>query len=569
MRELLTGGGVIPANEELIDNLQQKGLIDKNLTPSTLAYEKLKQYRVKNAIILAAGFGSRFAPVTFEIPKGLISVKGEILIERQIEQLRAAGIQEIVIVIGYMAEKFLYLRDKYNVNIVINNNFSTRNTYSSIYAARDYLSNTYVLCADNYYPQNLFSMYEYRAFYSSIFLHGTGITERALTFDDDGLIYDTNKPSFNQYIMYGHAYFDEAFTAKFRPILEEYFARSGTENMYWENVWCENLKTIPMWIKKYNTFDILEFDSMEELQAFDSDYISCNKVKIFENICRVLCCDYDDIDDISIIKQGLNNRSFKFRIKYSGEYYIYRHPGRHAQSFIDRKREAISLRAAKRLNIDSTLVYMDVNEGWKISKFIDVSEDFDFGNKAHIDMLAEKLKTLHASCISAGSGFDYQFEAEKIITTQKSINAATFREFLKERETMIPIFNFLEHDKWQVSLCHNDLYEPNLLVKNASLNIIDWEFAGDADIGFDICKLFAVNNPPFEEIDYWLEGYFGRKTTDQEKTHLISCSAVIYYYWYIWGSYTMNDTPAVSEYVPVWREKMKSFRAKALELINH
>ena len=183
-------------------------------------------------------------------------------------------------------------------------------------------------------------------------------------------------------------------------------------------------------------------------------------------------------------------------------------------------------------------------------------------------MLAVKMKALHSSYIFVGSGFDYQLEAEKIITTQKSINASTFREFFNEREAMIPIFNFLEHDKWQVSLCHNDLYEPNLLVKNNSLNVIDWEFAGDSDIGFDICKLFAVNNPPFEEIDYWLEGYFGRKTTDQEKTHLISCAAVIYYYWYIWGSYTMNDTPAVSEYVPVWREKMKSFRTKALELIK-
>ena len=63
----------------------------------------------KNAIILAAGKSSRFAPFTYEKPKGLFCVKGQILIERQIEQLIEAGIDEIYIVVGYMKEKFFYL----------------------------------------------------------------------------------------------------------------------------------------------------------------------------------------------------------------------------------------------------------------------------------------------------------------------------------------------------------------------------------------------------------------------------------------------------------------------------
>jgi len=54
----------------------------------------------KNAIILAAGKSSKFAPFTYEKPKGLFRVKGEILIERQIEQLLEAGISEIYLVVG-------------------------------------------------------------------------------------------------------------------------------------------------------------------------------------------------------------------------------------------------------------------------------------------------------------------------------------------------------------------------------------------------------------------------------------------------------------------------------------
>ena len=550
----------------ILSDFQKAGLSNDNYQVSEKGYELMEPYRVKNAIILAAGMSTRFIPVSYELPKGLISVKGEVMIEREIRQLQEAGIQEIVVVVGYMMEKFFYLRDKYNVKLVVNNEFSTKNTHSSVYVARDYLSNTYILCSDNYYPKNLFHQYEYRAFYCSIFLPGISYVERAFSFDHTGLIYDTNKPSHDQWIMYGHAYFDQNFTNKFRPILESYFGRPGVENMYWENVWAENVKSIPMWINQCTDKDILEFDSMDELKVFDPEYIYHNRVRVFENICRILCCEITDIDDMTTIKQGLNNQSFKFNV--NGEYYIYRHPGINASGIIDRKKESASLRAAKRLKIDETLVYVDEEEGWKISKFIDTTEAFDFGNKQHIDMLAKKLKILHEANISVGFGFEYQKESNRVIDILKHIDAMAYRRSLIERESMSPIFNYLKKDQWQVSLCHNDLYEPNLLVEGKVLHLIDWEFSGDADIGFDICKLFAVHNPPFEEYDYWLEQYFGRDATEKEKQHLIACAAVIYYYWYIWGTYAGKNNQNVSNYMMAWYDKMNSFRKKALEMIS-
>ena len=550
----------------ILASFQQAGLINESYQVTAKGFQLMEPYRVKNAIILAAGMSTRFIPVSYELPKGLISVKGEIMIEREIRQLQEAGVQEIIIVVGYMMEKFFYLRDKYNVKLVVNNEFATKNTHSSIYVARDYLSNTYILCSDNYYPQNMFHQYEFRAFYCSIFLPGTSYVERAFTFDHDGLVIDTNKPSHDQWIMYGHAYFDHAFTAKFRPVLERYFGRPGVEGMYWENVWAENVKEIPMWIQQCTDQDILEFDSMEELKAFDPDYIYNNRVHVFENICRILCCEISDIQDMSTIKKGLNNQSFKFCV--NGDYYIYRHPGVNASGVIDRKKEAASLRAAKKLKIDETLVYIDEEEGWKISHYVDTTEPFDFASKRHIDMLARKLKALHDSKISVGFGFDYQKEGDRVIEILKHIDAMAYRRALIERDAMTPIFEFLDKDKWQVSLCHNDLYEPNLLVQGDVLYVIDWEFSGDADIGFDVCKLFAVHNPPYEEYDYWLEKYFGRETTVEEKRHMIACAAVIYYYWYVWGIYAGKNNQDVSNYMMAWFDKMNSFRSKTLEMLN-
>lgn len=95
--------------------------------------------KVDNAIIMSAGTASRFAPLSYELPKALIEIRGEVLIERQIRQLLEAGIKEIVVVLGYKAEKFEYLKNKYDVKLIYNPYYLTRNNNSSIYVAKSYL----------------------------------------------------------------------------------------------------------------------------------------------------------------------------------------------------------------------------------------------------------------------------------------------------------------------------------------------------------------------------------------------------------------------------------------------
>ena len=106
----------------------------------------------KNAIILAAGKSNRFAPFTYEKPKGLFIIRGEVLIERQIEQLIEAGVKDIYIVIGYMKEKFFYLEYKYpEVKLIINNTYGKFGNIYSLYVAREFLGDTYICCADHYF----------------------------------------------------------------------------------------------------------------------------------------------------------------------------------------------------------------------------------------------------------------------------------------------------------------------------------------------------------------------------------------------------------------------------------
>ena len=94
-------------------------------------------YKVDNAIIMAAGASSRFAPLSYEMPKALIPVRGEVLIEREIRQLKEAGVPEIILVVGYRKEQFAYLADKFGVKIIENPDYNIRNNNSTIHAVRE------------------------------------------------------------------------------------------------------------------------------------------------------------------------------------------------------------------------------------------------------------------------------------------------------------------------------------------------------------------------------------------------------------------------------------------------
>ena len=147
------------------------------------------KYKVDNAIIIAAGFSSRFAPLSYEVPKALIPVKGEVLIERQIRQLREAGIEEIIVVVGYMKEKFEYLKEKFNVIIIENKEYSVRNNHSTIYAAKEYIRNSYICSADNYFTINPFEEYVSDAYYAAVYTEDN-TNEWCLETDSDDWITD-------------------------------------------------------------------------------------------------------------------------------------------------------------------------------------------------------------------------------------------------------------------------------------------------------------------------------------------------------------------------------------------
>ena len=153
-------------NKSLYTRLDNRGLIH-NYRLTDAGKAALKPYRVDNAVIMAAGAATRFIPLSLEQPKGLYEVKGQLLVERIIEQLKEAGINDITVILGYKKEMFYYLQEKYGVKFIINDEYNSKNNIWSLYLAKNELKNTYICCCDNFFTENPFHQYEYASFYEA------------------------------------------------------------------------------------------------------------------------------------------------------------------------------------------------------------------------------------------------------------------------------------------------------------------------------------------------------------------------------------------------------------------
>lgn len=276
-------------------------------------------YKVDNAIILAAGTSSRFAPLSFEIHKSLIMVRGEVLIERQIKQLREKGIKQIVIVTGYKAEQFDYLIDKYGVILVHNNEYLVRNNHSSIFAAKQYLSNSYICSSDNYFVNNPFELYHEQSFYSSVYISGK--TNEWCIKEDNGRIVDVSIGGENSWIMLGHVFWDEEFSKRFISILEKEYEDKKTLSKLWETIYIEHIDELNMKIKKYSNESVFEFDTLDELRNFDQTYVYDTRSKIIKEISIILNVKESEIKNFKSLK-GDDNSAIGFTF-FAGKNYRY------------------------------------------------------------------------------------------------------------------------------------------------------------------------------------------------------------------------------------------------------
>lgn len=232
----------------------------------------LKPYKVDNAIIMAAGYSARCMPLSNVLPKGLFRVKGEILIEREIRQLQEAGIKEIIVVTGFMQEKFQYLRDKYGVILIHNDDYDKYNNIASLYKAQNYMKNSYILCSDNYYVDNVFHKYVYSPYYSCVYSEEYCDEYCVLKEDKDGYITSIKRGGGKAWYTIGDCFFDKEFSDTFVKYMNEEWNDRNTRNMLMDDFHIQHIDELKLKKVEREKNKVLEFDTLEEFKQFDSSF---------------------------------------------------------------------------------------------------------------------------------------------------------------------------------------------------------------------------------------------------------------------------------------------------------
>ena len=527
--------------EGLIDD---KGITDKGL-------EELAPYKVDNAVIMAAGMSTRFVPISLEKPKGLLVVKNEVLIERQIEQLQEAGIRQIVIVLGYKKEAFFYLENKYEgITFIINPEYNIKNNTHTIYLAQKHIGNTYICSSDDYFEENPFEEYVYQSYYAAV--HVTEKTnEWYMTSDAKGNIARVVIGGVEGDIMLGHVYWDRQFSSAIIKLINDDQPVGKYDAMLWEQVLADNLKVLPpMEVKLYPSDVIFEFDSLDELRAFDSNYVNHTHSKIIKNITRVLECRESDILNFRIIKDESPNTSFIF--EYKGQKYVYRHPveGRDEISF---RQEKLIQETVK--DIDKACVYLDDVSGFKLSNYLEEARELN--NEKDQEMIVNVLEKIHERKPAIARTFDPWVKASEIEEKIRFTGIAD-KEFDELKRLVEKCFKATAGDGIKTCFCNNLTFGSNMKVLDDEVIINDWQNGAYGDPGCDVGAFIMSTMWNVEEADSFIKKYCGEEYDDAKRFHYLAYTALIAYYWYLWALYREASGTVMGE--NMYRRRVMAMR---------
>lgn len=507
-------------------------IADRTITQAGL--DALAPYKVDNAVILAAGMSSRFAPISYERPKGTLRVRGEILIERQIRQLQEVGITDITVVVGYKKEYFFNLVEKFGVTIVVNPEYMTRNNNGSLWLVLDRLANTYICSSDDYFTTNPFESHVYKAYYSAEYVEGP-TNEWCITTGGGGRITGAKVGGADAWTMLGHVYFDRAFSSRFREILRAVYHLPETSGKLWESIYLDHAKELDMVIRKYPAGVIYEFDSVDELRSFDPKFMENVDSEVFDTISKVLDCPKDDITDFYPLKQGITNLSCHFRV--GEEEYVYRHPGVGTSKIVDRLAETEALELAREIGVDKTFLASDPKEGWKISHFIPQCRNLDVTKDEELETAMRMNRELHESGRVLARSFDFVEEGLRYESLLKEFGPIEVPGYEELRNKVLRLKAFADADGFELGPSHNDFFPLNFLVSaEGRIDLIDWEYAGMSDVAADFGTMVVCTDEMDEErADTALEFYFGRTPTELEKRHFWSYVVFAGWCWYVWA----------------------------------
>lgn len=508
--------------------LFEEGYLDTKRCLTKKAFSKLENRRPRNAIILAAGYGMRMVPINVEVPKGLLEIKGEPLIERLICQLHEVGIEDIDIVVGFMKEQYEYLIDKYNVNLVFNKEYVHKNNLHSLKQVADNLGNTYIIPCDIWCENNPFSRKEWYSWYmvtdeederSSVRVN----RKKELVTVKRGEIGST---------MIGIAYILHEEAEVLKKKIKMLTEKKENDQAFWELALLKKDRMIVS-PKEMNQNKVHEINTYEQLRELDcgSDHLQSDIIQL---LCQVFDCEETEITEITSLKKGMTNRSFRFRCR--DKRYIMRIPGEGTDKMINRENEyAVYQRLADK-NITDPIVYISSENGYKITEYIEDVRVCDSGKPEDLQRCMTYLRKFHELNLQVEHEFNL-FDQIEYYETLWGKESSAYRDYLDTKKKIYELKTYIDTQPKQISLTHIDAVCDNFLMKDDRIYLIDWEYAGMQDIHVDIAMFAIYAMYDRKQIDELIDIYFEGNVEFAVRIKIYCYIAVCGLLWSNWCEY--------------------------------
>ena len=547
-----------------LNELQDAGYITDQMTCTNKAMEEFEIRKPQNAIILAAGFGMRMVPINTESPKGLLEINGEPLIERMIRQLHEVGISKIYVIVGFMKERYEYLIDKFNVELVVNPEYSTKNNLYSMKKILPFLSNSYIVPCDIWCDKNPFRRYELYSWYMVSDLVDDESTVRVNRKGE--LVSVSEKQAGNA--MIGISYLLEEDAKIIRNKIEMLCENSEHKNDFWEIALVEKNRMI-ITARVVHAANVVEINTYEQLREIDENSNQL-KTDAIQEICKALRVSSCEIRDITVLKKGMTNRSFLFSCK--GIKYIMRIPGEGTEKLIDRKREAEVYHALAGKKICDDIIYINPENGYKLTVYLEnarVCNPFDDNDRRKC---MNYLREFHEKDLRVDYEFDI-FQQIEFYETLWGKRKSVYSDYEETKKNVYSLKSYIEKNTTKKVLTHIDAVPDNFLfTKNKDgkeeIRLIDWEYAAMQDPHVDIAMFGIYSLYDQKQIDelisnYFVEGY--KKETRIKIYCYVSACGLLWSNWCEYksllgiefGEYSLKQYRYAKEYFRIVQEELK------------
>ena len=526
-----------------LKELMKDEYLDEELRPTMKAITEFRQKMPQRAVILAAGFGMRMVPINTEIPKGLLEVNGEPLIERIIKQLHEVGIKEIYVVVGFMKEKYEYLIDEYGVKLVVNADYAGKNNLHSMNLVREHLENAYVIPCDIWCDRNPFHRHEMYSWYMVSDLVDNESTVRVNRKME--LVTVPENAGGNAMIGICYLIKEDADTVSKR--IAVLCKDQKYDGAFWEEA-LYNKNRMMVAAHVVHSSDVVEINTYEQLRELDGDsnHLKTDAIQV---ICEALAVKPEEVTDITVLKKGMTNRSFLFTCK--NKKYIMRIPGEGTDQLINRQQEAEVYHEIDHKNICDDIAYINPQNGYKITEFLEGARTCDPMNEEDVRKCMKRLRDFHELGLKVAHEFDIFGQMEFYETLWNGM-PSVYKDYKKTKENVLSLKPYIDAHVGKKVLTHIDAVPDNFLFieKNGKeeIRLIDWEYAGMQDPHVDVAMFCIYSLYNKRQVDQLIADYFTEGCDKATKVKIYCYIAAGGLLWSNWCEYKRNLGVEFGEY---------------------